>query len=308
MISVHDRSEAALLALQGVSLGDAFGQSFLTGPEDPRALVRRRELPPGPWRWSDDTVMAAALTEELALRGEVVPDELAANLARRYAADPARGYGSAARDILAAIHRGVPWAKAAQAPYRGQGSMGNGAAMRVAPAGAYYFDDEAQAARAAVDSARVTHAHPEGQAGAVAVAVAAAWLRARQGKPWSAGRLLGAVLEHVPTGRVRDGVKAATRAAGWAPADVAEVLGDGGQVIASDTVPYALWCVEHHGGNFEGLMFSTMEGLLNPAADRDTICAIVGGLAAVRLGRGALPRAWLERREPLPSVRPRGQA
>jgi ADP-ribosylglycohydrolase len=46
--------------------------------------------------------------------------------------------------------------------------------MRVAPLGAYYADDLRKAAAEAVLSAEVTHTHPEGVAGAVATAVAAA--------------------------------------------------------------------------------------------------------------------------------------
>jgi len=53
--------------------------------------------------------------------------------------------------------------------------MRNGAAMRVAPASAWFADDREAAVRAAIASAAVTHAHPEGQAGAAAVAAAAVY-------------------------------------------------------------------------------------------------------------------------------------
>jgi ADP-ribosylglycohydrolase len=52
--------------------------------------------------------------------------------------------------------------------------MGNGAAMRVAPLGAFHAADHQRAALQAMASAEVTHAHPEAFLGAVAVAVAAA--------------------------------------------------------------------------------------------------------------------------------------
>ena len=58
--------------------------------------------------------------------------------------------------------------------FGGSGSWGNGAAMRVAPVGAFFADAPAEAARQAALSAAVTHAHPEAVAGAIAVAVAAA--------------------------------------------------------------------------------------------------------------------------------------
>ena len=68
---------------------------------------------------------------------------------------------------------GTDWRDAARRPFRGAGSMGNGAAMRVAPLGAWFADDVARAVDEARRSAEVTHMHPEGIAGAVAVAVAA---------------------------------------------------------------------------------------------------------------------------------------
>lgn len=56
------------------------------------------------------------------------------------------------------------------------GSMGNGAAMRVAPIGAYFADDLDKVLSHARASAEVTHGHREGIAGAMATAVASALL------------------------------------------------------------------------------------------------------------------------------------
>ncbi|WP_210408401.1 ADP-ribosylglycohydrolase family protein, partial [Allokutzneria sp. NRRL B-24872] len=75
---------------------------------------------------------------------------------------------------LRRIREGEPWRTVAGEAFGGQGSRGNGAAMRVAPLGAHFADDPARAAMEAALSAEVTHPHPEGVAGAVAVALAAA--------------------------------------------------------------------------------------------------------------------------------------
>jgi ADP-ribosylglycohydrolase len=72
------------------------------------------------------------------------------------------------------INAGGKWRDTAANAFGGQGSMGNGGAMRVAPLGAYFGDDLASCAEEARASALVTHTHPEGVAGAIAVAVAAA--------------------------------------------------------------------------------------------------------------------------------------
>jgi ADP-ribosylglycohydrolase len=150
-----------------------------------------------------------------------------------------------------------------------------------------------------VASAEITHAHPEGQAGAIAVAAAAAWLRARQGQEFRGAELLAAIIELTPPGRVQDALRAAGRAEGWAPADVAEVIGDGSQILAFDTVPYAIWVAAHHGASFEGALFAARSGLLGHGADTDTICAIVGALVALHVGEDGLPPAWIARCEPL---------
>src|SRR5881394_3666155 len=65
-------------------------------------------------------------------------DALATGFAREYARDPRRGYGGTAHGILRAIGEGTSWQTAAGRVFDGQGSCGNGGAMRSAPIGAYF--------------------------------------------------------------------------------------------------------------------------------------------------------------------------
>ena len=60
--------------------------------------------------------------------------------------------------------------------FEGQGSFGNGAAMRVAPVGAYFAGDIGAVVEQAARSSVITHTHDEAIAGSIAVAVAAAQL------------------------------------------------------------------------------------------------------------------------------------
>ena len=166
----HDvRMGRAYLSLEGLSVGDAFGGRFNYRTE------AGRHLPPSPWYYSDDTVMALSVAEVLDRHGRVDQGDLAGLFARRYQADPYRGYGLSVRRVLEGIAGGEPWHASARSIYGGSGSMGNGGAMRVAPLGAYFADDLGEVVEQARASAEVTHAHPEGQAGAIATAVAAAW-------------------------------------------------------------------------------------------------------------------------------------
>src|SRR5205085_1297031 len=117
--------------------------------------------------------------------------------------DFGRGYGGTAHGILSRIAAGEDWRVVAPGAFAGSGSMGNGGAMRAAPVGAYFFDDAARAAAEARRSAVVTHAHPEGQAGAIAVAVAAAWVGRGGGE---AADLFAELLTHTPDGQTRAGI------------------------------------------------------------------------------------------------------
>jgi ADP-ribosylglycohydrolase len=169
------RMQRALLSLEGVSVGDAFGEQLVAQPATVVGRMQRREVMPGLWRYSDDTVMAMSIVETLYRHGRIDQEWLALRFARKYLLDPTRGYGSRAHIVLNDIARGRPWRQAAGAAFGGSGSMGNGGAMRAAPIGAYFAGDLTTAAAEARLSAEVTHAHPEGQAGAMAVAAAAAW-------------------------------------------------------------------------------------------------------------------------------------
>src|SRR5262245_13689958 len=102
--------ENALLALEGLSVGDAFGQCFFSAPPE---LVRHRELPTPPWVWTDDTHMAVSIVETLQDHGRIEQDALAGAFARRFMAQPYRGYGKGAFALLGWIGRGEDWRIAA---------------------------------------------------------------------------------------------------------------------------------------------------------------------------------------------------
>jgi ADP-ribosylglycohydrolase len=132
--------DRARLSLDGLSIGDAFGSQFFL----PGAYAKHcgsRTTPEGIWGYTDDTEMALGIVEVLERHGRIDQSTLAEVFARRYVADTYRGYGTMAHRILTAIATGTPWRDAAYSAFGGQGSMGNGSAMRVAPLGAYFADD-----------------------------------------------------------------------------------------------------------------------------------------------------------------------
>jgi len=82
------RLAAARLALEGLSVGDAFGERFFGKPSTVSGWLESGDLPPGPWQWTDDTAMALGVFEVLRDRGGVDADQLAEVFARNYARDP----------------------------------------------------------------------------------------------------------------------------------------------------------------------------------------------------------------------------
>lgn len=280
-------------SLDGLSVGDAFGECFFQPPGILADALERRRVPrPAPWRWTDDTAMALSVVDALTADGTIDPAGLARRFAARYAAEPARGYGGGAHQLLSALQAGADWEAAAAQLFDGQGSYGNGAAMRVAPLGAFFADQPlSRVVEEAHRSAAPTHAHADGQAGAVAIAIAA-WCLARR-EPLA--MVWTHVLSRTPHGPTRDGLQQASRLGFDLPVtQVAEKLGSGAKVSSADTVPFSVWCALRHHDDFEEALWSTVSGL----GDRDTTCAIVGGLVALQ---SPPPSVWLEAREPLPA-------
>ncbi|HSI61978.1 MAG TPA: ADP-ribosylglycohydrolase family protein [Candidatus Saccharimonadia bacterium] len=295
--SIAKKLNLARLALTGLSVGDAFGEQFFTSDQVLEMRFETRQIPPPPWFVTDDTIMGTSIVEVLEQHGVIGQEALAKAFARRYARDPSRGYGGTAHRILRAMNEDVPWEVAAGEAFDGMGSMGNGGAMRAAPVGAYFaHDGVATVIEQARRSAEVTHAHEEGQAGAVAVALAAMYA-VLHGPVAGSHDLLQFVHEHMPAGETKGGIRrAASVPFERPPAVIADMLGSGNKVISQDTVPFSLWCAARHLDSFTSALWSTVSGL----GDRDTTCAIVGGIVALAVGPEGIPDEWLASREALP--------
>ncbi|MFI1103517.1 ADP-ribosylglycohydrolase family protein [Streptomyces melanogenes] len=289
--TLESRFERALGSLRGLSVGDALGSQFFVPAHYP--LLKRRQLPDGPWQWTDDTEMACSVLAVLAAHGRIDQDRLARSFAEHHDFD--RGYGPAVNRMLRLIREGGDWRELAAALFNGQGSWGNGSAMRIAPLGAWYADDPEQATHQAEISSYTTHQHREAVVGSMAVAAAAALTAAPAGPPTPA-ELLDGVVALVPRSAVGAGLRRARDMLDYGDAGtVAAVLGCGRRTSAHDTVPFALWSAARSLGDYEKAFWTTAQA----GGDVDTTCAIVGGVIAAGKA-GAPPAEWLARTEELP--------
>jgi ADP-ribosylglycohydrolase len=302
-----DSLARALCSLEGLSVGDAFGEQFFGFPFGSKDLIKEgdildaieaRILPPSPWHYTDDTNMALSVVSILRQYQRINQDILAFSFAARY--ESARGYGPAMHWLMRAFNADSQnWAALAGSLFDGQGSFGNGAAMRVAPLGAYFADDMDAVVQNAALSAEVTHAHKEAVAGAIATAVAAAYATRLRGQtPPGPREFIELVLPHIPDSIVREKVRhARDMSPGGSVLLAMSRLGNGSEISAQDTVPFVLWCAARSLSNYEEALWLTVSGL----GDRDTTCAMVGGIVACYTGVEAIPEVWRQAREPLPT-------
>lgn len=285
-----DSSEKALVSLDGLSVGDGFGETFF---ETPLSMIQDHRLPSAPWRWTDDTHMAISVVQTLFRHGRIDQDTLADLFAERFLRDSDRGYGGGAIRLLFEISRGGDWRDLSPKLFGG-GSYGNGAAMRVAPLGGYYAGDPSRAADEAAASAQVTHSHSEGIAGAIAVAVAAALVADERVEPGDS--LLHKTLVYIPQSTVAERIQTLIEKEPATAIDAAKLVGSGGRISAQDTVPFCLWCAGVHLDDFESALWSAVSA----GGDMDTTCAIIGGIVALS---SPPSEEWVSRREPLPPLR-----
>ena len=303
------RESAARTALLGLSVGDAFGSmvdSF--GLQFAHRASKRLVSTKRPWRWTDDTAMSVSIVEALERDGRIDPDTLAAAFARRFAREPDGGYGAGAYALLSRVSMGAPWREEASRLFRGKGSFGNGAAMRSAPIGAFFCHDLERVREEALRSAEPTHAHPDGAAGAVAIAIAAALASTRA---VDRDAMIAEVARWTPDGPTRTRLlRAATLGLAFDVQLAGEELGTGSNVTSQDTVPFAVWVAVRHLDSFEEALWigTAHDGLdlttnLHAifAVDRDTIGAMVGGIVACATGLDGIPLLWREATEPVPS-------
>jgi len=172
-----------------------------------------------------------------------------------------------------------------------EGSCGNGSAMRVAPLGAFLggmvdLQPDRMIAEAALQ-AQVTHCHPEGIAGSIAITTAALVVASthQSAEPFMASKgLLQKIIQYVPESEVRNGIKKAMDLPVETPIGKAiEVLGNGTHVTCQDTVPLCCWLISKHlqkyspEETYEKAIIETSMAF----GDVDTNCAIVGGVVGI---------------------------
>ncbi len=273
--------------MAGGALGDAIGELAFRTPSRDRLseeLAWRSEL-----SYTDDTAMAVALARSLLSVGDVDAQQLGEELRTQYEREPWRGYGPGPPTIFAAVaNEGIPYRIAARRLYSGQGSFGNGAAMRAGPLGLFFYQSSVLYEKARAQ-AETTHTHPLGVDGAAvqsrAVALAVSLdpdgdLR----RSSFVDELIGFAQTRELRAKLVELNDLLEREA--PPCDAIQTLGH--SLAVDESLPFALYAFLSHPRSFSETVFcATLHG-----GDRDTMGAMAGALCGAFLGAHALPMDW----------------
>jgi len=279
-------------ALIGTGVGDALGAPFEgwheAKPEEIEAVAERQDI----LIYTDDTHMMIGVAESLIKNNGFNGEDMACTFVRNYELEPFRGYGPGPPRIFRWIKAGEAWDKAAGKLFHG-GSYGNGAAMRIAPVGLFYYDNPDGLREVAYKSSQITHAHNLGKEGGALQAYAIAL--AVNFQPSSAFdrddflvKLTDFVQDSVykeKLGRIKELLVQPNKE------KVIVELGNGIKAIHS--VPTAIYSFLAHPDSFaEAVIYA-----INLGGDTDTIGAMTGAISGAYLGIRSIPNGWKSKLE-----------
>ncbi|RLB14398.1 MAG: hypothetical protein DRG63_08555 [Deltaproteobacteria bacterium] len=276
----------------GSALGDAIGELAFEFPDKNTLLnkVARSQL----HRYTDDTAMAIGLAESIVEKGDIDPQHLGDRFQSNFVAEPWRGYASGPPTVFALVKRHkISYLKAAKTLFGGQGSLGNGAAMRIVPVALFFHDTPGLLHKARL-SAQVTHAHPVGMDGAAIQALAIA--RAVDLDPletFSRDFFIEELIAAAQTREIKEKMILVSHllAEGAPPEEAADRLGH--SVAVHESMPFAIYAFARYPKSFEAcLLCAVLHG-----GDRDTLGAMAGAISGAYLGIHAIPSDWVARLE-----------
>lgn len=280
-------------SLLGAALGDAVGASWEGHRLAEEPEIKLTTSLRGLLRYTDDTHMTIGVAESLAECGGFDGAHMAGRFVDNYYREPWRGYGPGPPRVFRLIKGGKPWDKAAGDIYPG-GSFGNGAAMRVAPVGLFFWNRPLELREVAYQSGLITHAHVLGMEGAalqaMVVALAVAEDPARPFEPLSfMSHLLDFTTEDTYREKLGKFSMLLER-----PDDRQRVVRELGHGIeAFNSVPTAIFAFLSHQADFTSAVIYA----ISLGGDTDTIASMAGAIAGAYLGVDALPGEWLSRLE-----------
>jgi len=325
--------------LFGLAIGDAMGapiEGMTAGDIRQRygqvdgffeMQVRPSAEVPSPQSWyrlkatyTDDTQMALAVMDSLVESRGFDPDHMAGRFVRligdrdRGQAWVFRGSGRNTRTALEQLRGGTNWR------HSGMASPSDGAAMRVAPVGLFYWDDKEALVQASIQQAMITHRDARAMASAAAIACGVAALVSDRGKgdldidafmrglvedvrhaerhiavelsvgtTSSPDHTMSTILEeiHERIHLLEENLLA--HIAARANSLTERTITHGTESFCLAAVPSSICFFVQNASSFERVITRA----INAGKDTDTVGAMAGALAGAHLGYKAVPLEWV---------------
>lgn len=276
----------------GSALGDAIGELAFMYPQ--RELLYAHLDRISELRYTDDTAMAIGLAESVVSKGRIDQQNLGETFRLNFEREPWRGYASGPPTIFSLVEKlGITYPEAARMLFAGSGSLGNGAAMRIAPVGLFFHLAEDLYKQASL-SAEVTHAHPVGMDGAAVQAWAiAAAVKLDPQEAFPRETFAQGLIGFSQTPEIREKMKLVQRllTEEAPPKGAADELGR--SIAVHESTPFAIFSFLKHPKSFvECLSCAILNG-----GDRDTLGAMACAISGAYLGVEAIPPKWRQKLE-----------
>ena len=281
--SAHGIRDRALGALIGLAVGDAVGTTLEFSARDTQPRLEDMtgggpfKLPLG--AWTDDTAMALALADSLAVTGTLDCRDLMDRFTR-WCRHGDYSWSGTCFDIGITTCEAIERYSRTGDPIAGSTdprTAGNGSLMRLSPVALRFWNDRPRLIDTAAVQSRTTHGAEEAVdacrafadllADAIAGSPRAAVLAPR---PFEGAPAVADIVAGSWRGRRRDEIRSS------------------GYVV--HTLEAALWSVARTGDFRSAVLLAA-----NLADDADTVAAVTGQLAGALYGLSGIPERWLER-------------
>ncbi len=273
-------------ALIGSAIGDALGAPLEGNSMEEVNSVYGEDWKMISGRYTDDTEMMIGVAESLIENRGFNGADMAAKFIQNYHAR--RGYGPGTKEALRRIREGESWEEASGKLFGGKGSYGNGAAMRIAPVGIFYYDNADKLREIAYKSSHVTHSHELGKEGAALQAFSIALAVQGTEKEAMLHDLKEFVKNVIYKEKLRK-IEALLAKEADKKAIISE-LGNGEE--AFNSVPTAIYSFLRFDSFKDAVVYAISLG-----GDADTIGAMTGAISGAYYGEGAIPEEWEEKLE-----------
>jgi ADP-ribosylglycohydrolase len=248
-------------------------------------------------QFTDDTQLTVATLRSVVKLGDVSPAHVARSIAALWKKQAVIGPGGACTHAALSFLRTGDWRACGAAA----GQAGNGTAMRTAALGLFFLAAPERLPAAVADVSRITHQDPRSIAGGVAVAKAAQLLAGDSAdephsfcqavsdstRPYAAA--FAEMIARLPS-LAREPPEVALPVIAWSGMDRPEFDTPIITPFVIPTVLAALWCLLRHRQSWS----QAVAGAIRLGGDVDTLGAIVGALAGVAHGVGAIPPRLVE--------------